>query len=225
MIGTQNERALHAALKEYFEPDKSFHEQKYKRYIADIKKDDKIIEIQTRSFDRMRGKLQLFLGDGLDVTVVYPIAKQKWIIWVDPDTGEASKKRKSPKTGQVYDSFRELYKIKSFLTNPNLHIKLALSDMEEHRLLCGWSRDGKKGSERIERYPVGDFLVTDISDTSDFAKLIPPILDENFTVKDFMSAAKISYSSAGMALNVLLYTGAVIKVGKKGRAFLYSRSI
>lgn len=224
VIGIQNERTLHAALKEYFEPDKAYHEQKYKRYIADIKRDDHIIEIQTRSFNKMRDKLRLFLDDMMDVTIVYPIARKKWVIWVDPVTGEGSKKRRSPKTGQVYDSFKELYKIKQFLKEKSLHIKLVLVDMEEYRLLNGWSSDRKKGSERIERYPIGEYDIVDIDSTKDFNKLIPPSLDDDFTVKEFMKAARISASAAGAALNVLSYTGAVIKTGKKGRAFTYSRA-
>ena len=41
-------------------------------YVADIYKDGEIIEIQTRQFNRMRGKLQAFLPL-YPVTIVYPI--------------------------------------------------------------------------------------------------------------------------------------------------------
>ena len=58
--------------------------------------DGEIIEIQTRQFNRMRGKLQAFLPL-YPVTIVYPIPYEKWLIWIDEDSGELSKKRKSPK--------------------------------------------------------------------------------------------------------------------------------
>lgn len=37
--GTYNEKTVHSVLKALFEPDKSFHEVKYKGLIADIKRD------------------------------------------------------------------------------------------------------------------------------------------------------------------------------------------
>ena len=222
-IGTEKERTLHAALKNHFEPDKSFHEQRYKGYIADIKRDNSIIEIQTRAFDKLRRKLDQFLLDGLDVTVVYPIPKRKWIVWINPDTGEASEKRRSPKTGTVYDCFRELYKIKKYLSYPNLRIVIAFCDIEEHKLLCGWSKDRKKGSERIERYPISDFDTIVVSNDK-YRKLVPDSLHDEFTTKGFQKAAKISISSAQLAVNVLCYTEAIEKVGKNGRLILYSRT-
>ena len=46
-IGTLSEKTLHSFLKNYLEPDSSFHEIKVGRYVADIKKDGYITEIQT----------------------------------------------------------------------------------------------------------------------------------------------------------------------------------
>ncbi len=223
-IGTEKERKLHAMLKLYFESDKSFHEQRIKGYIADIKRDNRIIEIQTRSFDKLKNKLNAFLSDDFDVTVVYPIAKQKWLIWVDPDTGEAQKKRKSPKTGTVYDCFKELYKIREYLSFQNLKLVLAFCDMEEYKLLCGWSRDRKKGSERIERYPVSDFELITVSGDG-YRMLVPEDLEDEFTSKDFQKAAKITLGCAQKAVNLLCKTGAIEKVGKTGRLNLYSRAM
>ena len=47
-------------------------------------------------------------------------------------------------------AFKELYKIRPFLKNENLRFRFALIDMEEYRLLNGWSKDKKKGSERYD---------------------------------------------------------------------------
>ena len=113
-IGTLSEKALHAALKDYFQPDKDKQEIKVGRYIADIATQEGIIEIQTRSFDKLRAKLKAFL-EVSGVTVVYPIAGVKYICWIDTQTGEVTKKRKSPKKGSYYDSFAEIYKIKQLL--------------------------------------------------------------------------------------------------------------
>ena len=153
-IGTLGEKTLHAVLKHYMEPEVARHEQKVGSFVADILNEQGIIEIQTANFNVMRRKLDAFLPE-YPVTIVYPIPATKWLAWIDEETGEVTKKRKSPKQGTQYQAFRELYKIKPYLTHPNLRIQLLLIDVEESRLLNGWSADRKKGSVRFDRIPVG----------------------------------------------------------------------
>ena len=152
-IGTLSEKTVHAVMKNYYAPDTDMHEIPIENFVADIYTGQEIIEIQTRAFNKMRRKLDAFLPL-YPVTIVYPIPHIKWLSWINEETGETSPKRKSPKTGNPYMAFIELYKIRPYLSNPNLHLKLALLDMEEYRLLNGWSRDKKKGSERYDRIPV-----------------------------------------------------------------------
>ena len=52
-IGTLSEKALHAALKSYYEPDFESREVKVGSFVADIVGENGIIEIQTRGFDRV----------------------------------------------------------------------------------------------------------------------------------------------------------------------------
>ena len=56
IIGELQEKSLHSFLKYYYEVDEAFHEIKVGSFYADIKKGDKISEIQTRSLDKLRGK-------------------------------------------------------------------------------------------------------------------------------------------------------------------------
>ena len=142
-IGTLSEKTVHAIFKDYYEPDEDHQEIPIENYVADIYRDGEIIEIQTRQFNRMRGKLQTFLPL-YPVTIVYPIPYEKWLIWIDEDSGELSKKRKSPKKGCTYQAFKELYKIKMFLKDPNIRFKFILVNMEEYRLLNVWSHDKKR---------------------------------------------------------------------------------
>ena len=53
-IGTLGEKTLHAVLKKFYEPDISHQEIRIERFVADIFRDEEIIEIQTRSFNSMR---------------------------------------------------------------------------------------------------------------------------------------------------------------------------
>ena len=60
-IGTLSEKTVHAVLKNYYAPDETQHEIPVEGCVADIFNGKEIIEIQTRSFDRMRPKLERFL--------------------------------------------------------------------------------------------------------------------------------------------------------------------
>lgn len=219
-IGTLSEKTVHAVLKNYYAPDEDMHEIPIEGYVADIYTGSEIIEIQTRQLNKMRGKLETFLPL-YPVTVCYPIPRQKWLIWIDEASGELSERRKSPVTGNVYMAFPELYKIKMFLRHPNLHIKVVLLDMEEYRLLNGWSKNKKKGSTRYDRLPVSFVEEVDIDSVQDYLQFLPYDLEEPFTSKDYGKCVGIRRELAQVVLNLLTYTGTVERVGKEGRSFLY----
>ena len=211
---------MHAVLKNYYAPDEDMHEIPIENYVADIYTGTEIIEIQTRSMNRMRKKLEAFLPL-YPVTIVYPIPREKWLLWIDEETGEVSQKRKSPKKGNPYQAFIELYKIRPFLSNPNLRLRLALIDMEEYRLLNGWSRDKKKGSERYDRIPTAFVEEICIDCIRDYMQLIPYELPEQFTVKEFAKCAKIPAQLAGTILLIFTDLELVTRVGKKGNSYIY----
>ncbi|MBR5248384.1 MAG: hypothetical protein IKV27_05525, partial [Lachnospiraceae bacterium] len=174
----------------------------------------------TRQFNRMRDKLAAFLPL-YPVTIVYPIPREKWLIWIDEESGELSNKRKSPKKGNAYQAFIELYKIKMFLKDPNLRLKLVLVDMEEYRLLNGWSRDRKKGSTRYDRIPTDLVGEVDVERVEDYMQFVPAQLEGEFTVKDFAKAAHISVKLAQTVVNILYYVETLDRVGKQGNAYVY----
>jgi hypothetical protein len=219
-IGTLSEKTVHAILKNYYEPDEDKQEIPVENYVADILTNGTIIEIQTRQFNRLRDKLTAFLPL-YPVTIVYPIPREKWIIWIDEETGELSKKRKSPVKGNPYMVFPELYKIKPFLKDPNLHFRLALLNIEEYKLLNGWSRDRKKGASRYDRIPTEFTEEVEIDCPADFMRFVPFELENSFTSKDFAKAAHISVSLAQTVLNILYFLDIVNRVGKKGNMYLY----
>jgi hypothetical protein len=221
-IGTLSEKTVHSVLKSYCDPNENNHEIKVAGYVADICNGHEIIEIQTRSFDRLRNKLSVFLNQ-YPVTIVYPIPYIKWIRWVNPQTGEITQPRKSPKKGTPYIIFPELYKIKSFLLNPNLRIKIVLLNMEEYRFLDGWSEDKKKGSSKCDRIPTDLIQEIYISESEDYNQLIPGSLEDEFTSKDYKKASGLSTGASTTAVHILNYVGVIERIGKKGRAYLYSR--
>lgn len=218
-IGTLAEKTLHAIVKNYVEPDEDYHEVPLEGYVADVYRDGHIFEIQTANFNTMRNKLATFLPL-YKVTIVYPIPATKWLRWIDEETGEVTERRKSPKKGTPQAVFHELYKIKSFLKNPNLSVHILMIDMEESRLLNGWSEDGKKGSHRHDRLPTELVEEVHLNCVEDYRMLVPVEL-ERFTSREYAKATKLTVKKAQTALNVLHYLGAVERVDKKGNSFIY----
>ncbi len=219
-IGTLSEKTVHAILKNYYEPDEDRQEIPIGNYVADIFAGGEIIEIQTRQFDKLRGKLSAFLPL-YPVTIVYPIPREKWIIWINEETGELSGKRKSPLKGSPYTVFPELYKIKSFLKDPHLRFKLVLLDMEEYKLLNGRGKNRKIRASRYDRIPTELVQELETERPEDFLQFVPPELEGPFTTKDFAKAARISQTLAQVTLNILYHMEAVARVGKKGNLYLY----
>ena len=219
-IGTLSEKTVHAVVKNYYEPDEDKQEIPIEGMYADIFTGSEIIEIQTRSFDQVRKKLDRFLTY-YPVTVVLPMPAVKWLIWIDEETGELTDKRKSPKKGNAYQAFKELYRIKQYLKKDGLTIKLLFLDMEEYRLLNGWSRDKKKGSCRYDRIPVSLVDEITLSCPQDYMQLLPDDLPDTFTCAEFSKLVKIPSKQANLVLNILFYLEVVERIGKKGNAYIY----
>ncbi len=220
-IGIYKERSLHAAIKSYYEPDLTRHETPLLGYIADIYNEAGVTEVQTRDFFLLRKKLEAFLPE-FPVTIIYPAIRQKWLLWIDPKTGEVSSRRRSPKIGTPYSIYDELYGIKTLLTHTNLRIKVLMVDVEEYRQLNGWSQDRKRGSTRTERIPVGIGDEVLINNKHDYLKLIPDTLPSFFYTADFARNAKISRYSAQKALNILYYVEIATRTGRNKKGYIYT---
>ncbi|MCH5262306.1 MAG: hypothetical protein J1F42_05280 [Lachnospiraceae bacterium] len=219
-FGTLQEKTVHAVMKLYYEPNDDYHEVPIEGFIADIYTGERIIEIQNGNFNRLRPKLAAFLPL-YPVTVVLPIPHNKWVIWMDEESGELSKKNKSPVTGNAYLAFPELYKIKQYLGHPNLSFAFPLVDMDEYRLLNGWSKNRKRGSSRYDRMPLALFDEVLIERVEDFMQFVPYELEGAFTVKEFAQAAGIHRDLASVTLPLLMHMGIVVRTGKRGREYLY----
>lgn len=219
-IGTLSEKTVHAVLKNYFAPDEDNQEIPINEYVADIYKGGEIFEIQTRQFYKMREKLKTFLPQ-YPVTICYPIAKEKNLIWIDPETGDLSDKRKSPMKQSVYSVFPELYAIKDFLKDPNLRFRLVLMAMDEYKIADGWGKKNHKNPTKFDRVPTALIEEVEINCPEDYMQFVPIDLPEEFTVKDFSKSAHIKSDLAKVVLNILFFVGTVERTGKIKNAYLY----
>ncbi|MGL5260172.1 MAG: hypothetical protein ACRC7V_08690 [Lachnospiraceae bacterium] len=219
-IGTLSEKTVHAILKFYYEPNDDYHEVSIEHMVADIFRDGKIVEIQTRSFDKMRKKLDVFLKDYF-VTIVHPIIVKKELIYIDKITGEIIRKRKSPKNETIYHAFLELYKIKSFLKHNHLKFIFVLMEVEEYRLVMNKEQKKRKKSTKLDRIPLAIKEEVTIEDIKDFMQCVPYTLEESFTSSDFAKEAKIPKKLATTVLHILNHMNIVKRVGKLGNSYIY----
>lgn len=219
-IGTLRERSLHAVFKFWADADETHHEQRVGRLVADVFDGERITEIQTRGFHTLNKKLERLLPDW-DVTVVYPVTRHKRLFWVQPDSGETTPPRKSPKTGKLLDAFGELRWIAERIGHPHLTVVLVMVDTDDYRLLDGWSRDGKKGSHRLERIPTAVGETCTLRTAADYARLLPETLPSPFTTADVARCGRVTRQQAGFIINTMYKIGSIQRTGKRGNAYLY----
>ena len=220
-IGTYSESTLHAVLKNYYEPDSQRHELKVGKYVADIVGQDGIIEIQTKQLFRMKEKIRAFLAVS-SVTVVYPVIKERFVVWRNAKTGDVTGKRKSPKHQNIYYAMEELYSLREFLPDPGFRFTVPVLSAEDYK---DFNLDINGRKTDIRRY---DCIPTDLLEEesftcpADYVKLIPNGLPDVFSSDDFAKKAGIRRSLAGTVLNILFGIGIVARVGRDKKGWIYS---
>lgn len=222
-IGTLREKTLHRVLKNWIEPRTCCREQPFSGFVVDILNEDGVTEIQTRGFFALRRKLEILLSQ-TPVRVIFPLPARRWIRWADPETGELSPRRLSPRRGDFFDAFYELMHVAPLLGHPQLTAELLLIDAEELRLCNGWGKGGKRGATRIELLPLALAGQCELHAPQDYAALLPPGLPDSFTCAALRAATRRSETLCRRALYTLERAGAVERVGKQGRALLYART-
>ena len=222
-IGTLSEKSLHKTLKLYLEPNIENHEVAYMGSIVDIKTADGIFEVQTRGYEKLVPKLRRILPAS-PVTVVCPLAHEKYMRWLDRETGEMTERRKSPKRENAFDAFRMLFGIRELITHPNLHVRLVYMQVEDFRALDGWDKTRKRGSNRVERIPTRIIREEVISTPLDYLGYLPETIGTEFTAPELSRAIKRTSRYTFYVLKLLVATGAVREVGKRGRATLYAKA-
>ncbi|MEE8392015.1 MAG: hypothetical protein V3S14_14635 [Anaerolineae bacterium] len=222
-IGTLNEKPLHAALKKWYAQKGDQLEVSVDEFVVDIVRGDLLVEIQTTNFAAIKRKLAA-LTSHHPVRLVYPIAREKWIVKLAKDGNGQLGRRKSPKRGALEHVFGELVSFPHLLSNPNFSLDVLLIQEEEVRRYDGkrgWRRKGWVTHERRLLQVVDHRL---FETPADMAALLPPGLVEPFTTSDLAAAiAKPRWLARKMAY-CLRQMDAIAPVGKRGNAILYVRA-
>lgn len=219
-IGVMQEHTLHRVLKFYYTMDVKNHEIQIGKMYADVILNEKIIEIQTKAFNALRKKLDIFLKD-YHVTIIYPMALNK-TIYLNSQYGELLSCKKSPKHARPLEIMWELYKIKNYLLNDKLHFKILMLDIDEYRLEQPkkWVRE--KGYIRENQIPKYIHEIYEINKPTDFKDILKLYdLPQSFTSKVFAKKCHLTIKKAGVALNVLTYLNVVKRIGKEKNSYLY----
>lgn len=225
-IGRLQEKTLHATLKFLLDPEEQHHEVRLSccegHPIADIFDGDRVTEIQNGNFSGFRPKLGRLLA-AYPVTVVYPLVREKRVVWIDPATGALTPPRRSPRTGAPTDALPELLYIWEWLFHPRLTLRLLPVDVTEYRLQDGWGAAGKRGAHRMERLPERVLEPIDIATPHDIFLLLPN-LPATFTAAELSHCLRLRGRKLSAALRVLTLAGCVEQTGKQGKKFLYRLS-
>lgn len=188
-------------------------------FVVDLVRDGLLIEIQTRNFASMRRKLDRLLDSHM-IRLVHPVAATKWIVKLDQDGSEISRRR-SPKRGIAADVCEELVSFPSLLSHPNFTLEIALIEEEEIRrpdVEKGWRRGGFVIEER---------RLVDVSETveldspEELLGLLPEGLPDPFTTADLADGLGRSRHLAQEVAYCIRVSGAVKTVGRDKRGILY----
>ncbi len=219
VIGTLNEGALHAQLKEWCARPGDRAEQKVDGYVIDLVRGDLLIEIQTGGFAPLRRKLDALL-ESHRVRLVAPIALSRRIVRVSPD-GEMLSSRRSPKHERVEDVFTRLVSIPALLAHEHFELEIVLAHVEEVRTFDArraWRRRGWVVAGRSLAGVDGSLV---LASREDALGLLPAGLPDAFDTLELATAAGIDRGLAQRMAYCLRHCGALTCTEKRGRSSLY----
>ena len=225
-IGELNEQPLHAALKAWYAgPDDRVEvsvDGGQHGYVIDLVQDNLLIEIQTGNFSSIKRKLHDLVGQ-YPVRLIYPIAAEKWLLKLPKDGWDGTRRRKSPKRGRVEAVFAELVSFPQLLLEDNFSLEVVLIQEEEVRRYMGAKHWRKNGWVTVERRLL-DVIAQRLFETpSDMSALLPVETPRQFTTLDLADALNGPRWLAQKMAYCLRKMGEIVRVGKRGRSYLYAR--
>ncbi|MFV1991302.1 MAG: hypothetical protein ACC652_11240 [Acidimicrobiales bacterium] len=219
-IGTLGEKPLHASLKRWCSQPGDRFEVPVDRFVIDIVRGNRLIEVQTRGFSAMKRKATVLLEQGYELCIVHPIPVNKWIVKLDTN-GEVLTRRRSPKHGTPMDIFTELVSFPNLVAHPHLEIKVLLIDEEEMRFHTPDRSWRRKGWSIKERRLLDVVDIVTIAANNDLAAFLPAGLPVPFTTADLAAELGRPRRLAQQMTYCLRVAEVISATGKKGNAIEY----
>ena len=215
------ESSLHSAIKKWYLLEGDKPEAKVEDFIVDIARGNLLIEIQTANFSAIKPKLIHLLKDH-KVRIVYPIAREKWIVHKSTANGEISGRRLSPRKGNLSDLFSELIRLPTLFFNNNLSVEVLMIEMEEI-----WCHDGRgswrrRGASIEDRKLIRVFERRVFGNRADFLEVLPKDLPEPFSNNDLAKSLGIRAGQSRRITYSLRKMGAITHVGNRRKQMLFA---
>lgn len=223
-IGLYNENNLHAQIIEAESLPGDRFEVKVDGYIIDIVRKKRLIEIQTKNFSSIRKKLFMLVPNHR-IKLVYPIAKEKFIVKIDPVSKKEVSRRKSPRKGKLVDIFLELIYIPELILHKNFEIELLFIKEEEIRCPDGQGSWRRKGESIVNRKLVEILNRVKLKNRKDFNMFLPQNLPIPFTNNVLAEYSEHSIYTARKLTYCLKKMGIIKECGKQGRNLLFNKAI
>jgi hypothetical protein len=220
-IGTLNEGALHAQLKDWYRRRGDRVEQVVDGFVVDLIRGNLLVEIQTGGFAPLRRKLELLTGQHR-VRLVAPVPLVRTIIRLS-DEGELLSARRSPRRGRIEDIFSRLVSIPSLLCRSRFELDVILSHQDELRVYRQGQAFRRHGWVVAGRRLVSVEQCVRIACPGDAARLLPPGLPELFDTAQLAEAAAIERRLAQQMAYCLRAMGVLETTGKRGNAVVHRR--
>jgi hypothetical protein len=223
LIGTFNEKPLHASLKQLYARAGDCMEVPIDGYVVDILRGDLIIEIQTANFSAIAKKMR-DLASRHRVRLVYPVPHERWIVKLPAPANAQPVRQRSPKRGGMEDVFEELVSFPDLITDENFELEVILTREEQLRRF-----DGKRGRSRhgwvvVERRLLGTTDRLLIRSPDDLLSFLHSDLPEPFHTLDLAASLGRSRAFAQKVAYCLRKCRLITPVGKDANAVLYART-
>lgn len=220
-IGVLNEQPLHAALKRRYASSEAALEVGVDGFVVDVVRDGLLLEIQTGNFSSIKAKLT-HLAAHHPLRLVYPIAREKWLLKLPKKRGGEAERRKSPKRGRVEEVFKELVSFPELLCQETFSLEVLMIQEEEVRRFDpkrGWRQHGWV---TVERRLLGIVNCHLFRQPVELGTLLPANLCDPFTTADLADVIDASRSLAQKMAYCLRRTAVIEQVGTRGRSKLYA---
>jgi hypothetical protein len=217
------EKSLHNAIKNWYAQQGDQMEALVDGYIVDIKKDDLLVEIQTRNFSAIKNKLAALIKTH-QVRLVYPVSEMKWIVRVDRKGERILSRRRSPKRGRVEDLFTELVYIPQLLDDSSFEIEVLMLHSEDILI------DDGKGSWRRRRWSIHDRRMLKVVEQrlfktpGELASTVPTFLENGFTTRQLAEKKRMPLPLTRKMIYCLRKMGLLENAGYERRAPTYRRT-
>lgn len=218
-IGELNESSLHRALKARYAVPGSATEQLVDGFVADVLVDDHIFEVQTGVFWSLKRKLPRLL-ERWRVTVVYPVARDRYIVKVPRDDAPPTRRR-SPKHDSAFLAFSALASIPALLDHPNLALDIVMVVVEEIRVPA---RGRRRPWATVDRRLVKVLETVRVSAMADLFEPLDGVLPDTFTSLQLAAAMASPRRLGQQAAFCLRHAGVTEVCGKDGNALVYRRA-